>query len=382
MCRPGVILMAALAAVAMGLGGCVGMSRNPYAPEARTGAVPRGFVLDQAEPLRFFNDDLDRVAFFEAELAQGLEVGPDGRFDVLALSGGGANGAFAAGVVNGWTEAGTRPDFEVVTGVSTGALAAPFVFLGPDWDDALAEAYIGGAADGLLRPRGFGVFFGSGVFRDAPLRRLVERYVDEAMLAAIAAEHRKGRTLLVVTTDLDALRGVSWDMGIIAAHGGPEAIKLFREVLVASASVPGVFPPVMIPSGNGAVEFEEMHVDGGVTTPFLGLPEAMWSLEDPSGYLRGARLHVIVNGKLSPVFNVTLDTPQDVLERSVDALLRGALISALAGNRAFAQRNGIQFRYAAIPDDLDADSLSFRTESMRRVYEAGRQGALRGDIWR
>jgi hypothetical protein len=380
--RFGVILMATLVAAAVGLGGCVGISRDPFALEDRTGAAPVGFTPGPAEPLRFFTDDLDRVAFFEAELAQGLQVGPDGRFDVLALSGGGANGAFAAGVINGWTEAGTRPDFEVVTGVSTGALAAPFVFLGPDWDDALAEAYVGGAADGLLRPRGLGVFFGSGVFRDAPLRHLVERYVDEAMLAAIAAEYHKGRTLLVATTDLDAQRGVSWDMGVIAARGGPEAVRLFREVLVASASVPGVFPPVLISSGHGGAEFREMHVDGGVTTPFLALPETMWSIEDPSGHLEGARLHVIVNGKLSPAFSVTRDTPQSVLGRSVDVLLRGSLVAALAGNRAFAERNGVQFRYAAIPDDLDAQPLSFRTETMRRVYEAGRQGALSGDIWR
>lgn len=119
-----------------------------------------------------------------------------------------------------------------------------------------------------------------------------------------------------------------------------------------------------------------------MTTPFLALPEDMWSYRDPSGHLRGARLHVVVNGKLSPSFAVTSDTPQTVLGRSIDVLLRGALISALAGNRAFAERNGVQFRYAVIPDDLDAQPLSFRTESMRRVYEAGRQGALSGDIWR
>jgi hypothetical protein len=368
--------------MALALGACVGLTRDDYALEDRTGAAPPGYAAGAEPPLRFFVDDPDRIALFEQQVTRGLQVGPDVRFDVLALSGGGANGAFTAGVMNGWTEAGTRPDFEVVTGVSTGALAAPFVFLGPAWDDELAEAYIGGAADGLLRPQGLGVFFGSGVFDDAPLRQLVERYIDEEMLAAIAAEHRKGRALLVATTDLDAQRGVSWDMGVIAARGGPEAVQLFRDVLVASASVPGVFPPVLIESRSGAVVFREMHVDGGVTTPFLALPEDMWSFRDSSGHLQGARLHVIVNGKLAPEFGVTPDTPQSVLGRSVDVLLRGALISALAGNRAFAERNGVQFRYAALPEDLDAPPLSFRTETMRRVYEAGRQGALSGDIWR
>lgn len=376
------VLKALVAAAALSLGGCAGLSRDDYALQDRTGAAPVHFTADADPPVRFFIDDPARIAFFEAEMARGLQVGPDGRFDILALSGGGANGAFTAGLIKGWTEAGTRPDFEVVTGVSTGALAAPFVFLGPDWDDELADAYIGGAADGLLRTQGLGVFFGSGIFQDAPLRRLVERYVDEAMLAAIAAEYRNGRTLMVATTDLDAQRGVSWDMGVIAARGGPEAVKLFQDVLVASASVPGVFPPVLIESRSGATVFREMHVDGGVTTPFLALPEDMWSFRDASGHLRGARLHVVVNGKLGAEFGVTPDTAQSVLGRSVDVLLRGALVSALAGNRAFAARNAVQFRYAAIPDDLDAQPLSFRTESMRRVYEAGRQGALSGDIWR
>lgn len=362
------------------LSACAGMIRSDFDIQDRTGAAPVGFAHEAQ--VRHFIDDDARLEVFRAQVERGLRVGPDGRFDFLALSGGGANGAFAAGIMTGWTESGTRPDFEVVTGVSTGALAAPFVFLGPEWDDELTEAYVGGGADGLLRPQGFGLFFGSGVFQDAPLRQLVERHVDEAMLAAIAAEHRKGRSLLVATTDLDSQRGVSWDMGVIAARGGPEALALFRDVLVASASVPGVFPPVLIESQSGASSFEEMHVDGGVTTPFLALPEAMWTFADRSGHLRGARMHVIVNGKLAPRFEVTRDTNQGVLGKSVEILLRGSLTSSLAGNRAFAQRNGVQFRYAALPHDLDAPSLSFETEAMRRVYDAGRLGARNGDIWR
>lgn len=379
---PKSLAIAAIAAGGLLLAGCAGMARDDFALEDRTGAAPTGFRLDADPPLRFFIDDGQRIAFFENEIRSGLKVGPDGRFDILALSGGGANGAFAAGLVKGWTERGDRPDFEVVTGVSTGALAAPFVFLGPDWDDELEQAYVGGGADGLLRPQGLGIFFGSGLFQDAPLRRLVERYVDERMLAAIAAEHAKGRVLLVATTDLDAQRGVSWDMGVIAARGGSEAVRLFRDVLVASASVPGVFPPVLIESRNGAATFREMHVDGGVTTPFLALPEDLWTFSDPSGHLRGARLHVVVNGKLEPAFGVTRDTAQSVLGRSVEVLLRGSLVSAIAGNRAFARSNGVEFRYAALPGDVEAPSLSFQTETMRRVYEIGRLGAASGDIWR
>lgn len=193
--------------------------------------------------VRFSIEDEAAAQKIEQQLGEGVPKGPDGHFDLIALSGGGANGTFTAGLINGWSASGQRPDFEVVTGVSTGALAAPFVFLGPRWDGRLKEAYTGGQATGLLKSRGLRALVGSGVFSGLPLRELVESNVDEALLAEVAAEHAKGRLLLVATTDLDAQRGVIWNMGAIAERGGPEALALFRDVLIASASIPGAFPP-------------------------------------------------------------------------------------------------------------------------------------------
>lgn len=364
------------------LSACVSGIRSDFAVEDRGGAVPMGVTGTDDRPLRFYLDDESRVAFFEKEVREGLPVGPDGHLDFVALSGGGSNGAFTAGLMVGWTASGTRPDMEIVTGVSTGALAAPFVFLGPDWDDELTEAYTGGAASRLLQRQGLGAFFGSGIYRGEPLRALVERYVTEEMLVAVAAEARKGRVLLVATTDLDSQRGVSWDMGAIAIRGGPDALALFRNVLIASASIPGAFPPVLIPSESGGLRFEEMHVDGGVATPFLALPDTFWSYQDDAGRLRGARLHVVVNGRIAPSFDITRDSLQGVLGRSVDTMLRTSLVSTLAGNRAFADRNGLVFRFAALPDDSTADPLDFDVEAMRAVFEVGRTGALDGSIWR
>src|SRR4051812_22976359 len=164
----------------------------------------------------------------------------------LALSGGGADGAYGAGVLNGWTESGTRPEFTIVSGVSTGALIAPFAFLGPAYDGLLRRLYTSGVAGSLLSaPRLEPILFGSGVFGSQPLRQLVAQHIDGPMLARIAAEYAKGWCLAVVTTDLDVQRAVAWDMGRIASCGSPAALELFREVLTASASVPVVFPPVL-----------------------------------------------------------------------------------------------------------------------------------------
>ncbi len=376
------IRLAVLVCLVLATGGCVSGARSSFGPEDRLAAAPMGLQAPSHQPYRFYLDDPAQVAVFEARLHAGMPIGPDGHRDLVALSGGGSNGAFAAGVMAGWTASGERPDMEVVTGVSTGALAAPFVFLGPDWDDKLAEAYTGGAASHLLQSQGLGAFFGSGIYSGEPLRKLVEHYIDESVIQAVAVEASKGRLLLVATTDLDAQRGVVWDMGAIAQHGGPEALDLFRAVLIASASVPGAFPPVLIPSEGGGQQFEEMHVDGGVATPFLALPETFWSFRDDTGALRGGRIYVIINGRISPGFKITRDSMGTVLSRSLDTMMRTGLVNTLAGNRAFAERNGITFLYATLPDDGAADPLDFSVESMRRIYEIGRVGALDGSIWR
>ncbi|WP_426040942.1 patatin-like phospholipase family protein [Brevundimonas sp. TWP2-3-4b1] len=371
-----------LLALMLMLGACASGARSSFDLQDRAGARPMGLISAPNHPIRVYLDAEDRAAIFQQAFREGVPVGEDGRLDFIALSGGGSNGAFTAGLMKGWSETGERPDFEVVTGVSTGALAAPFVFLGPDYDDELAEAYTGGAAAGLLQSRGLGALIGSGIYKSAPLRSLVERFVTEDVLRAVAAEYAKGRVLLVATTDLDSQRGVSWDLGAIATQGTPQALELFRSVLVASASIPGAFPPVLIQSDNAGLRFEEMHVDGGVAAPFLAVPETLWSFEEPSDTLRGARFYVVVNGRTSPSFGITKDTPQGVLGRSIDILLRASLVTTLAGNHAFADRNDLFFRYAALPDDSEASALDFSPESMSAVYEIGRQGAISGAAWR
>ncbi|MET4685407.1 patatin-like phospholipase family protein [Brevundimonas faecalis] len=360
------------------LAACASGARSDFGLNEREAASPIGFPN-----VRFSVEDEAAAQKIEQQLSEGVPKGPDGHFDLIALSGGGANGAFTAGLMNGWTASGKRPDFEVVTGVSTGALAAPFVFLGPRWDARLKEAYTGGQATGLLKSRGVRALVGSGVFSGRPLRELVESHVDEALLAEVAAEHAKGRLLLVATTDLDAQRGVIWNMGAIAERGGPEALELFRDVLIASASIPGAFPPVMIRSQGHGAAFEEMHVDGGVMNPFVALPQIMWNWDDAAGVFQGARLHVVVNGKDTARFAVTRDAAIPVLTRSLDTVLGGQLRATIAANRAFASRNGLEFHVAAIPEDFDgANSLDFSQEAMTAVYDLGEALGRSGEAWK
>ena len=306
---------------------------------------------------------------------------PDGSGAVLALSGGGANGAFGAGVLVGWSEAGTRPEFDIVTGISTGALSAPFAFLGTDWDDELREAYTGGGADGLLSPRALAGLIGPSLFSAAPLRRLVEQNVTPELLRQIAVEHAKGRRLLVVTTNLDTQESVVWDMGQLATQADEQALVLFREVLVASASIPGIFPPVLIPALQGDQIIEEMHADGGINMPFLGVPENLLVEGDriPGG--DRVAIYVLVNGQVGRTSGVVRGSLSAILTRTYDSMSKATTRTHLAANAAFAARNGAGFRVASIPVEVQASSLNFDHDSMVRVFELGRARAAAGEAW-
>ncbi|RZJ23589.1 MAG: patatin [Brevundimonas sp.] len=300
---------------------------------------------------------------------------------VLALSGGGANGAFGAGVLVGWSEAGTRPEFDIVTGISTGALSAPFAFLGSDWDDELREAYTGGEASSILSPRALAGLVHPSLYSSAPLRRLVEQNVTPELLRDIAAEHAKGRRLLVVTTNLDTQESVVWDMGQLASQGDEQALLLFREVLVASASIPGVFPPVMISGLQGDQIIEEMHVDGGVNIPFLGVPEDILAAGERVPGADRASLYVLINGQTGRTPGVVRGSLPAILTRTYESMSKASTRTHLAANAAFAARNGAVLRVASIPADADASALNFEHASMVRVFEMGRSRARAGEAW-
>ena len=305
----------------------------------------------------------------------------DGRLDILALSGGGANGAFGAGVLVGWSESGTRPRFDIVTGVCTGALAAPFAFLGPDRDDELRAAYAEGGTEGLLGWRSLRAFAAPSLFSPDALRRLVEQAVTPDLLREIAAQHASGRRLLVVTTNLDSQETVIWDMGVLATQGDAQALALFRQVLLASASIPGLFPPAMIAGVTDGRVVEEMHVDGGVNTPFLGVPESLLLWTRPDTARGSSALYVLVNGQVDRDYRVTRGRLPAILARSYDSMSKASLRTHLAANATFAERNGIVLRVAAIPVEVEASSLDFDQDSMAALFELGRGRGATGDAW-
>jgi patatin-like phospholipase/acyl hydrolase len=340
--------------------------------------------LAALSPFRFAATDQQSFLAWNATWSQQrAALGLQG-IQVLSLSGGGANGAYGAGVVVGWTKTGERPKFDIVTGVSTGALIAPLVFAGPAWDERLTAAYHDSRLEGLLTGTVRAVFRPS-LFSARVLTQVVDSYVDEALLKAIAAEYDAGRRLVVATTNIDTQESVVWDLGAIAKSSlRPDdqgrSLRLFREVLVASASIPGAFPPAMI-NWDGAAGLAEMHVDGGVTTPFLIVPESMtqW-LPQPS--MRPTKVYLIIDGKISPTYAMTRGGIVSIILRSLDTNGRADARAHVQEGETFAARNGATFAYTAIPDDDPADQFNFKSDNLERLYELGYQRALHHQAFR
>jgi predicted acylesterase/phospholipase RssA len=354
------------------LAGCSSLPRTPYAASDAAAST----VLDLGELRRYADEPAS--TFLGTNVSS--RAGP---ISYLALSGGGAGGAYGAGVLNGWTAAGTRPKFAAVSGVSTGALIAPFAFLGPAYDATLRDIYTSGIAESLLNtPNIVHAVFGSGLFGNARLRELVARYIGQDMLVAIAAEHAKGRDLLIVTTNLDTQRTAIWDMGRIAAIGSPQALILFRDVVGASASIPVVFPPMLIDAEMNGRRFQEMHVDGGVTAPVLTLPEAF--LLRNEGFATGLRMniYVLINDKVERDFQLVRNSTIDIAARASASVTKTQIRSVLYETYEFARRNSLGFNVTYIDRDVPSPGSSgFETSYMRSLYQYGYDKAKTGDFW-
>jgi hypothetical protein len=311
-----------------------------------------------------------------------------GFVDFLAISGGGGDGAFGAGLLCGWTVAGNRPNFKMVTGISTGALTAPFAFLGHAYDDGLKKVYTTVSSKDIFRLKSlFGMVQSDAISLNDPLAKLTTEYVDEKMLADIAAEHAKGRRLYIGTTALDAQRPVVWNMGAIAASGHPDALELFRRIMIASAAVPVVFPPVYITVEAGGRRYDEMHVDGGVTKqvflygPMLKPLSAVKAMGLPAPRRKG-RVFVLRNTPIKPAWQSVRPLIRSIGHRSVSTLIKAQGVGDIYRIFATTQRDGGDFHLAYIPDELDTTrSDEFDTKVMNVLFETGYKLARYGYRW-
>lgn len=308
--------------------------------------------------------------------------------DVLVLSGGGDNGAFGAGLLCGWTEHGDRPAFKLVTGISTGALMAPFAFLGPTYDGQLKEVYTNISAKNVLKVKNiFSILTSESLADNQPLAELIAKYVNEKMLWDIAAEHRKGRRLFAGTTQLDSQRLMIWDLGAIAASGHPQALALCRKVLRASSALPGIFPPVYFEVQAGEQTYEEMHVDGATAAEAITYEHAVQPLaaiqkiEARAGE-RPRRLFIIRNGRLRPEWQEVKPHPLAIMPRGLATLIKNQSVGDLYRLYYEAQGDGFDYHLAIIPEDFQAMRREdFDTAYMNQLFKRGYEMARRGYPW-
>lgn len=380
------LLIAPLAA------GCAALNRQPP-PPAR--------LIDQVTVLglpnvHFWADtqvpDLLREAkaALQRERASGTEArGKNRRLppaNYLAISGGGDDGAFGAGLLCGWSDSGTRPTFKLVTGVSTGALIAPFAFLGHSYDEKLRTMFtqITSASNIYTGRWIFGVFFSDSLADTTPLFELISRYLDNKMMADIALQYEKGRLLLIGTTDLDFQRPVIWNIGAIAASGRPGALKLIRKILLASAAMPGFFPPVMIDVEAGGRHYQEMNVDGGAIAQTFLYPPLVGYLVDVRAkpYARERHAYIIRNGRLDPDWASVDRRFLNISSRAISTMIHYNGYNDIYRIYTTTQKDGVDFNLAYIGKDFPAiKHEDFDAAYMRTLFEYGYREGRTGYHW-
>ena len=385
------IILTLFALVCLGLlPACASAPKHHAVPEALASEATVYGLTD----IRFWGDELppDFDARLEKEadilnklLADRVQNGGEPVLNMLAMSAGGADGAFGAGLLVGWSAAGTRPQFDMVTGVSTGALAAPFVFLGPEYDNVLKEAYTTITKRDIYKSCFFCVIFGGPAFaKTKPLQAMIRGLVTPEVFAEIAREHRTGRALWIATTNLDAGRPVIWDIGALANSGHPEALALFHDILLASSAVPGLFPPVQIAVEAGGETYDELHVDGGTTTlTFLYPPEV--SARDffaRLGFEVKPSLYVILNTRVPPQYEAVETDLFAIAERSLSTAIRYKEIGDALRIYEIARRDGIDFNLAIIPRDFTLKSEEdFDQAYMNALFDFAYDLSNNGYLW-
>ena len=367
-------LICGAAALGLSVGGCASTTpRIPYTlAEGQAADVP-GMPAD----VRFYADS---PAFVYERFRQGVVAQAQARHEpvtYLALSSGGSDGAFGAGFLKGLSESHQRPQFTIVSGISTGALMAPFVFLGQGYDGTLQDLYTNGYASALVKDVSvLNAVVGNAFVDSDKLGKFIARYIDQGVLDAVAAEHRKGRRLIVVTTNIDQQRSVIWNMGAIADSHAPNALSLFRQVLAASASIPALFPPRLIEVESGGRKFQEMHVDGATVRQVYVAPDELIFGGKSAGPSPVKDLYILVNNKIDPSFQVVENNTVSLAARGLSTILKREGRNNVLSSYAYATSHGMGYHIAFIdadaPEAPSTDAAEqFSTEYMTTLFARG-----------
>lgn len=373
------------------LSGCSSLTRNPVPIEKIEKATTPGYTDIRAWAGDFseaFQDDI--MLSIKQESRDDYAITKEGKrqYHVLILSGGGENGAFGAGLLYGWTKTGKRPRFKMVTGISTGALIAPFAFLGPKYDEKLKQVYTEISDKDIYETKSiFAVFSDESLADTTPLKNLVKSSVTDEMIREINKAHKAGRRLYIGTTYLDADRLVVWNMGKIAASGREDAPVLFRNIMVASSSLPGVFPPVYFDAIVDGQKYDEMHVDGGLNAQMIyyggtmnvaAVRKQVYGRNKPSK----SKIYIIRNGKFTPEPKPVSREVSDILGRTISSMTKSSGVGDLYRIYAFAKRDGVDFNYIAIPPSYKKMSEEeFDTEDMNKLFKIGYDMSINGINW-
>jgi hypothetical protein len=370
------------------LAGCASIARlDPPPPLATEGLAvlgqPNARFWADGDPAPWVREAMQSATRLRAAAPPGERLRPA---HYLALSGGGDFGAYGAGLLVGWTASGTRPSFDVVTGISAGALIAPFAFLGPDYDPQLRDLFTQlSPTDVIVLGRLVtGLLFGEAIADTSPLYRLISRQADQRMLDAIAREYTRGRLLLIGTTNLDVRRPVVWNIGAIAASGHPGALQLFRDILLASASIPGAFPPVLMDVDLDGRRYQEMHVDGGAAMQVFLYPPSLDLRAVTQGFAtpRQRTAWVVRNGRLDVEASPVTRGIFGIARRSLETLLHFSGISDIQRIYLTSLRDGVGFRLAAIGPQFDAPRPEpFDNAFMRALFDYGYAQGRAGSAW-
>lgn len=325
------------------------------------------------------------VSFSDAEVRESFPLIYGREHHLLAISGGGGEGAFGAGLLAGWTASGTRPEFTMVTGVSVGGLIAPFAFLGSEYDEQLKELFTTSSSKDIFVKNPLSRIRNATALKDtAPLRALLDKYITDEMLEKIAQQHRGGRRLLIGTANIDALRPVTWSIGMIADSGVPGAGDLIRDIMLASASIPVNFPPVSIEVEAGGRRYEELHVDGGIVSQVFLYPLGLdWRrLEEKLAVKGTPQVYLIRNSMMDPRWVATERKLITIGVRSLYSLIRSQGLGDVYKIFLGAKRDGLDFNLAYIPRDFNAvPNEAFDMEFMNKLFERGYNMAKQGYPW-